>query len=104
MFRAIDHSEHLRLPLGRPCRIPPATVNSLLEYVKQNPWVYQDEIAIFLKEEWGISVNQSTISQVLKNHQIFNKRGERLGHLQSQLLRTAWQAFILDVTAKQLVF
>jgi hypothetical protein len=33
-----------------------------------------------------------------------NKKGQRLGHTQSQALRTTWQSLMLDITAKQLVF
>jgi hypothetical protein len=54
MYGAIDRLAHLRLPTGRPRRLHSAAVDSLLEYQKQNPWVYQDEMAIFLEEEWGI--------------------------------------------------
>ena len=61
-------------------------------------------MAIFLEEEWGILVNQSTISRLLKRHRISNKRGQQVGHTQSQALCTAWQSFMLDVTAEQLVF
>jgi transposase len=68
MYGAIDRPVYLRLPLGRPRRIHTAAIEGLLEYQKQNPWVYQDEMAMFLEEEWGISVNQSTISRVLKKH------------------------------------
>jgi predicted transcriptional regulator len=57
MYGAIDRPQHLHLPKGRPRRIHTAAVNSLLEYQKQNPWIYQDEMAIFLEEEWGILVN-----------------------------------------------
>lgn len=66
MYGAIDRPPHLRLPTGRPRRLHSAAVESLLEYQKQNPWVYQDEMAMFLDEEWGIKVNQSTISRLLK--------------------------------------
>jgi hypothetical protein len=104
MYGAIDRPAHLRLPPGRPRRIHSAAVDSLLEHQKQNPWVYQDEMVMFLKEEWGLAVIQSTISRLLKKHQISNKRRQRLGHLQSQSLCTAWQAFMQDVTAEQLVF
>jgi hypothetical protein len=61
-------------------------------------------MAIFLEEEWGIAVTQSTISRLLKKHCISNQRGQRVGYTQSQSLRTAWQAFMQDVTAEQLVF
>lgn len=60
-------------------------------------------MAIFL-EERGIAVNQSTISRLLKKHRISNKKGQRVGHIQSQSLRTVWQSFMLDGTAEQLVF
>ena len=62
MYRAIDWPAHLHLPTRRLRRIHSAAVESLLEYKKQNPWVYQDEMVIFLEEEWGISVDQSTVS------------------------------------------
>jgi arginine repressor len=35
---------------------------------------------MFLEEEWGITVNQSTISRLLKQHRISNKKGQRIGH------------------------
>jgi hypothetical protein len=62
MYRTIDRPLHLCLPTGRLCRIHSAAVESLLEYQRQNPWVYQDEMAIFLEEEWGITIAKSTIS------------------------------------------
>jgi transposase len=68
MYGAIDWPAHLRLPTGQPRQIHSTAVDSLLEYQKQNPWVYQDEMAIFLEEEWGILVDRSTISRVLKKH------------------------------------
>jgi transposase len=61
-------------------------------------------MAIFLEEEWGITIDRSTISRLLKKHRISNKKGQRLGHTQSQSLRTAWQSLMLDITAEQLVF
>jgi hypothetical protein len=51
MYRAIDRPAHLQLPTGRPRRIHAAAIESLLEYIKQNPYRYQDEMAIFLEEE-----------------------------------------------------
>ena len=104
MYGTIDRPPHLRLPIGRPRRIHSTAVESLLEYQRQNPWVYQDEMAIFLEEEWGITIDRSTISRLLKKHRISNKKGQRLRHTQSQSLRTAWQSLMLDITAEQLVF
>lgn len=61
-------------------------------------------MAAFLLEEWDIQVSQSTISRLLKNHRVSRKKGQRLGEGQSQPLRTAWQADMLDLKAEQLVF
>jgi transposase len=100
----LDRPEHLRLRTGRRHRLHTAAKEGLLEYIKQYPWVYQDEMAIYLEEEWGIQVHRSTISRFLKEHHISNKRGQRVGHTQSQPLRTAWQAIMHDITAEQMVF
>jgi len=61
-------------------------------------------MVIFLEEEWGIRVNWSTIARFLKKHKIPNKKGQKVGHTQSQALRIAWQAQMQDITAKQMVF
>jgi transposase len=84
MYGTIDRPLHLRLPTGRPRLIHSAAVESLLKYRRQNHWVYQDEMVIFLEEEWGIIVDWSTISRLLKKHRISNKKGQRLGRTQSQ--------------------
>ena len=47
-----------KLPTGRPRRITPAVKDSLLEYQARYPWAYQDEIAIFLEEEWFTANDQ----------------------------------------------
>ena len=48
-------------------------------------------------------VHKSTVYRLLKESRLSHKKGQRVGP-QSQLLRTAWQAFMQDVTAEQLVF
>ena len=40
--------------LGRPYKLLPAVIEALLEYQRQKPWLYQDELARFLLEEWEI--------------------------------------------------
>ena len=47
---------------GQLNRIHNAAAKALLEYIQPSPWVYQDEMALFLEEEWDIQVSQSTIS------------------------------------------
>ena len=91
-------------PAGRPRRVSKAAKKALLEYQRRRPWAYQDELAIFLEEEWGISVSQPTIYRLLKESRISRKKGQRIGNTQNLELREDWQAFMLDVLAEQLVF
>lgn len=77
---------------------------SLLDYLRQKPWLYQQELVVFLKEEWDIYVHQSTISRVLKEARVSRKLGQRISYTQSDELRVAWQAFSTQVRAEQLVF
>ena len=84
--------------MGRPRRLHIAAKESLLEYQRQHSWAYQDEMAAFIEEEWGINAHKSTICRVLKKEGINRKKGQRVGP-QSQQLRNAWQVFMMDVTA-----
>ena len=70
-YRTIDIVNPL--PVGRSRRIAKAAKEALLEYQRQKPWAYQDELAIFLEEEWDIYVNRSTISRFLKSSGISRK-------------------------------
>jgi transposase len=92
-----------RLRSDRPRKIITAAKNSLLKYYRRHPWAFQDELTLFLEEEWEITVAQPTISRLLKREHISIKKGELIGP-QSQSLRTQWQAQMQDVTADQLVF
>ena len=101
MYGAPQNPHHLRR--GRPRAIPPAALKDLLEYQEQNPWAYHDELAMFLEEEWDISVSRSTVCRILKRANLNRKRGERVGP-QNQILRTAWRADMINFTVNQLIF
>ena len=58
---------------------------------------------MFLEKKWGIIVHKSIICRLLKVDRMSRKKGQRIGHVQSQQFRIAWQAFIMDITAEQLV-
>ena len=47
-----------------------AAEQSLLEYIAQCLWIYQDEMVLFLEEEWDIRVNQSTVSRLLQRNKL----------------------------------
>lgn len=73
---------------GRPRKLHRAAIKRLLRYQLENPWAYQDELAMYLEEEWDMSICQKTISNTLKREGISRKKGERVGP-QSQQQRTA---------------
>ena len=62
-------------PKGDIFRLHDAAVKGLLEFQRQHPWAYQDEMARFIEEEWDITVSPSTICRYLKRHRISRKRG-----------------------------
>ena len=74
---------------GRSRSITPTALRALLDYQRQKPWLYQDELARFLLEEWDIQVSRSTISKTLKAAGISRKKGQRIGDTQSEELRIA---------------
>ena len=91
------------LKAGRPRKVPTAAKKALIQHSRAFPWKYQDELAEFLDEEWGIEVSRQSISRYLKEAGVTNKQGQRIGP-QSQVLRDAWQTEMLEFTAEQLVF
>ena len=44
----------IRTRVGRPRRIYTAAKQSHYEYVRQNLWIYQDQLMVFLEEEYSI--------------------------------------------------
>ncbi|KAF6238437.1 hypothetical protein HO173_003404 [Letharia columbiana] len=52
---------------GRCRSLSPAALDALLDYQRQKPWLYQDELAQFLKEEWDVEVHKSTVCRALKS-------------------------------------
>jgi len=61
-------------------------------------------MVLFMEEEWNIRVNRSTVSWLLQRNKLRNKKGQRIGHTQSQALCVAWQAQMHDISAEQMVF
>lgn len=69
-------------------RLTPSALEALLEYQRQKPWLYQDELARFLAEEWDIQLHRSTILKALKAAGISRKKAQLIGP-QSEELRVA---------------
>ena len=94
----------LSFVLRAPRKVFPAAEDSLITYLKQQPWAMQKEMVWFLWEEWGIHVHRFTISRILKKRHWSNKKGQRVGIRQNDELRLNWVADLLRLTAEQLVF
>lgn len=73
---------------GRPPRMSTLVKKSMLEYQKNHPWVYQDELALYVEEEWGIAVNRATICRVLQKERISRKKGQRIGPQSRRLVES----------------
>ena len=61
----------------------------MLKYQRQHPYLYQDELARYLREEWEIDIHKSTIYRALKKAGISHKKGQRISDNQSNELRVA---------------
>lgn len=69
---------------GRPLTVHSAVQAGLLAYLKPEPWEYQDEMCLYLFDDWSIFPSQSIISrtlarmkisrQVLKKKRLWNGR------------------------------
>ena len=103
MYESASAKSPLSERPGRPRLLHQAAKQSLFEYQRRHPYLYQDELMTFLEEEWGIKVSQPTMSLLLKQNNITLKKGQRLQGRSSQLLRTAFQAEMLELLAEKLV-
>ncbi len=102
VYRQTTVPRRLYFP-GKSRSLSPATLDALLDYQRQKPWLYQEDLVHYLAEEWDISIHRSTIARALKGAKVSHKQGQRIGP-QSQELQVAWQAFTSQVKAEQLVF
>ena len=102
-FRDCDVPKAYQLHRGRRGLIVPAARRAVLDHHRRYPFLYQQELAHFLLDEWGITVSKMVISRILKEERITHKKAERYGP-QSVPLRTRWQADMHYMTAEQLVF
>ena len=59
--------------LGRPPTITAVMKAGLLMYLEDRPWAHQDEMQLYLFDDWGVVVDQSTVSRLLKSMGISRK-------------------------------
>lgn len=89
---------------GRPRTITPPLARALEQYLLRDPCVYQDEMALYLMDEFGIGVHQSTISRVLRRIRFSRKIARRHSYTQSMILRAQWISETHDLLPEQCVF
>ena len=76
----------------------------MIEYQRQHLYLYQDELARYLREKWDIDVYKFIICKVLKKAEVNHKKNQRISHNQSNELRVVQQTFTNQVKAEQLMF
>lgn len=91
-------------PRGCPRKITIAGEESLLEFLRRQPWAQLDEMVWFLWEDQGIHTHNSTVCRVLKRRRMSSKKARRVSRRQSLELRNAWRAQMASLHAEQLVF
>ena len=88
---------------GRPPVITWRMEQAIKQLLDQMPWFYQDEIADFLYEVFGVEATQPTISATLKRIKVTRKRLKVEAAQRNDELRTQWQDDLQLFTADQLV-
>lgn len=75
-----------------------------LEYLKERPTAYQDEMAWFLWDEFELTIDESTISRAFKRLGWNRKKAVYIAKQRNQILRNDWMTRLAGWRADQLVF
>lgn len=67
------HTAPPKSTLGRPPSITPNMKAGLRVYLEERPWAYQSEMQQYLFNDWGVVVDISTVSRLLKSMGITRK-------------------------------
>lgn len=70
----------------------------------ERPWYYQDEIADFLLDAFGVEIRRQTVSYILKRIKVSRKKLRVVAAQQNEELRVQWRDSLQNYTADQLVF
>ncbi len=76
----------------------------LLKYLEQRPHAYLNEMCWFVWDEFGISVDDSTVSRALKRLGWNRKKMMRQAAQRNQQLRNDWMQRLGEWIAEQLIF
>ena len=92
------------LARGRPPSITVAASDQLLQTLTNEPWLFLDEMAIFLEEEFGIKCTTMTVSNLLRRKKWSKKKAQREARGQSDELRLRWKVKMSYLDGDKLVF
>ena len=76
----------------------------LRAYLKNRPWAYQNEMQLYFYDDWGIVVNQSTVSRLLKSMDISRKILKRIAAERDQNCRNKYHFQMANYSADMLVY
>jgi transposase len=90
---------------GGPRRIITFRIEQAIRHLlAEMPWLYQDEIAEFLLEAFGVTIDRLTISKLLRHINITRKKLAITAIQRNEELRTQWRDDLQQFTANQIVY
>lgn len=89
---------------GRPRVISELHEHALLEYLEQRPMSYLDKMALFLLDEYGLIVDETTVWRALHRLGWTRKIQRKVARERNQTLRNAWFVKLGGWRADQLIF
>jgi transposase len=89
---------------GRPRSITPPMLEALCEHLKEKPTLYQDEMAVFLWDEFGKHVTIQSISRALASVGWTKKAARQISREQNADLRDYYLYNLSPYASYQLVF
>ena len=74
------------------------------DYLLHKSWAYQNEMILYLYDDWSIVCDEETISKVLKHYEISKKKIQRETLKRSQTCRDSYMLQLFEFTNDQLCF
>lgn len=90
--------------VGRPRSITPSMLEALCEYLTEKPTLYQDEMALFLWDEFGKHVTIQSISRALASVGWSKKAARQIAKERNADLRDFYLHNLSSLKSSQLVF
>lgn len=89
---------------GRPGSITPLMLEALREHLVEKPELYQDEMVVFLWDEYGVLISRYSIGRALKGAGLSKKVIRRIAKEQNPDLRDFYHLKLTEFRSYHLVF